>query len=64
MSEKIAKNSLINSQSMLNGLTKAFSCNALRGLRSIFSSIFLSKIEYFYKLLFTHNGFYIIGIMQ
>ena len=32
MSERIAKFSLINSQSMLKGLTKAFSCNALRGI--------------------------------
>ena len=51
MSDRIAKFSLINSQSVLNSLTKAFPCNAIRGGGTTFniSSTFLSKIEYFYK---------------
>ncbi len=47
MSEKIAKFSLINSQSMLNGLTKAFSCNALRGYVQYLVVLFLAKLNIF-----------------
>ena len=51
MSDRIAKFSLINSQSVLNSLTKAFPCNAIRGgvLRSILVVLFLAKLNIFIK---------------